>query len=282
MKKSLDPATGRSLEITRLLDAPRDLVWEVWTNPEHIKHWWGPEGFTNTIYTMEVRPGGMWEFMMHGPDGTDYRNLHMYVELVKPERIVLRHVNGPKFTLTATFTEEEGKTRLHIQSLFESEEHLAHLIKTVKADIGLKQNVDRLEAYLIQKTQPPQSAIRNRKSEILETRYVLAVQNLAISVAHYQEKLGFMTDWAYDGWHQLRRGKFVVMLGECSDDRSAFETRNHSYFAYVQVEGVDELYQELVGRGAEIHYPLGSKPWGMREFGVITVDGHRIMFGQQL
>ncbi|MCU0347947.1 MAG: VOC family protein [Saprospiraceae bacterium] len=117
---------------------------------------------------------------------------------------------------------------------------------------------------------------------IKEARHVLAVQNLEASANFYQEKLGFTTDWAYDGWHQLRRGSFVVMLGECPDDRSAFETRNHSYFAYVQVEGVDDLYHELVGRGAEIHYPLGSKPWGMREFGVITVDGHRIMFGQQL
>jgi uncharacterized glyoxalase superfamily protein PhnB len=117
---------------------------------------------------------------------------------------------------------------------------------------------------------------------ILETRYVLAVQNLAASVEHYQQKLGFTTDWAYDGWHQLRRGSFVVMLGECADDRSAFETRNHSYFAYVQVEGVDELYEELLTNGAEIHYPLGSKPWGMREFGIITIDGHRMMFGQQL
>jgi uncharacterized glyoxalase superfamily protein PhnB len=111
---------------------------------------------------------------------------------------------------------------------------------------------------------------------------VLAVQNLALSVAYYQEKLGFTTDWAYEGWHQLRRGSFVVMLGECTDDRPAFETRNHSYFAYVQVVGVDELYKELVGRGAEIHYPLGSKPWGMREFGIITVDGHRILFGEEV
>ncbi len=278
MQKSPDSTEGRSLEITRLLDAPRDLVWEVWTNPEHIKHWWGPEGFRNTIDKMEVRPGGVWEFTMHGPDGTDYRNVHVYVELVKPERIVLRHVNGPKFTLTATFTEEEGgKTRLHLQSLFESEEQMAHLIKAVKADVGLKQNVDRLEAYVA-----GQSEIRNRKSAIVETRYVLAVQNLAASVEHYQQKLGFTSDWAYDGWHQLRRGSFVVMLGECADDRSAFETRNHSYFAYIQVDGVDDLYKELVGRGAEIHYQLGSKPWGMREFGVITIDGHRIMFGQQM
>lgn len=276
MDKSPD-SNGRTLEITRLLDAPRDLVWEVWTNPEHIKNWWGPEGFTNTIDKMEVRPGGVWEFTMHGPDGTDYRNVHVYVELVKPERIVLNHVTGPKFTMTATFTEEGNKTRIHLHSLFESDEQLAHVIQVFKADVGMKQNVDRLEAYLA-----GQSEVRSLKSEIIEPRYVLAVQNLAVSVTHYQEKLGFTTDWAYDGWHQLRRGKFVVMLGECTDDRSAFETRNHSYFAYVQVEGVDDLYHELVGRGAEIHYPLGSKPWGMREFGVITVDGHRIMFGQEL
>jgi uncharacterized glyoxalase superfamily protein PhnB len=119
-------------------------------------------------------------------------------------------------------------------------------------------------------------------STFLETRYVLAVQNLEVSVSYYKDKLGFTTDWAYDGWHQLRRERFVVMLGECADDRSAFETRNHSYFAYVQVEGIDDLYKELIEKGVDIHYPLGSKPWGMREFGIITVDGHRIMFGQQL
>lgn len=286
MQKSPDSTEGRSLEVTRLLDAPRDLVWEVWTNPDHIKNWWGPEGFTNTIYKMEVWPGGVWEFTMHGPDGTDYRNVHVYVELVKPERIVLKHVTGPKFVLTATFTEEGNKTRVHVQSLFESEEQLAHVIKTVKADLGLKQNVDRMEAYVAGQKQftvgSGQSTVRSKQSAIVETRYVLAVQNLAASVAHYQEKLGFTTDWAYDGWQQLRRGSFVVMLGECTDDRSAFETRNHSYFAYVQVEGVDELFKELATKGANIHYPLGSKPWGMREFGVITIDGHRIMFGQQL
>lgn len=120
------------------------------------------------------------------------------------------------------------------------------------------------------------------KTTILETRYVLAVKDLAVSANYYIKKLCFTTDWAQDGWHQLRRGSFVVMLGECPDDRSAFETRNHSYFAYVQVEGVDELHKELSGNGVEIHYPLGSKPWGMREFGIITIDGHRIMFGQQL
>lgn len=127
-----------------------------------------------------------------------------------------------------------------------------------------------------------QSKLMNSKPAVLETRYVLAVQNLAASVDYYSEKLGFTTDWAYDGWQQMRRGPIVVMLGECAEDRSAFETRNHSYFAYIQVEGVDALHEELSEKGVQIHYPLGSKPWGMREFGIITLDGHRIMFGEEL
>ena len=140
--------SGRTLAITRLLNAPRELVWEAWTNPDHIKHWWGPEGFTNSIDKMEVKPGGVWQFIMHGPDGTDFRNEHHYVEVVKPERIVMDHVTGPKFRMTATFTEEGDKTRLHLHSEFESAEQLEQVIKVFKADVGMRQNMDKLEAYL--------------------------------------------------------------------------------------------------------------------------------------
>jgi catechol 2,3-dioxygenase-like lactoylglutathione lyase family enzyme len=117
---------------------------------------------------------------------------------------------------------------------------------------------------------------------IKNTRYVLAVKDLEKSARYYQEKLGFQTDWAEGGWHQLSRETFVVMLGECSDDLAAFETRNHSYFAYVQVESTDGLHRELVAKGVDIMYPLRSQPWGMREFGICTVDGHRIMFGEPI
>jgi uncharacterized glyoxalase superfamily protein PhnB len=113
-------------------------------------------------------------------------------------------------------------------------------------------------------------------------RYVLAVQNLQKSVDYYQKKLGFVTDWAFDGWHQLHRDNFIVMLGECSDNVSAFETRNHSYFAYVEVDNIDALHVELVQKGVEIMYPLRSQAWGMREFGICTPDGHRMMFGQPI
>ena len=139
---------GRELLITRLLNAPRELVWEVFTNPNHIKNWWGPDGFTNTIDTMEVKPGGAWEFVMHGPDGTDFKNKKVFTEIVKPERIVFEHVNHPKHITTVTFTAEGKKTMLKWHMLFESKEQFEQVVKTFKADEGLKQNIEKLEKYL--------------------------------------------------------------------------------------------------------------------------------------
>jgi uncharacterized protein YndB with AHSA1/START domain len=140
--------SDRELIITRTLDASIDLVWKVWTNPEHIKNWWGPTGFTNTIHKMEVKPGGEWDLVMHGPDGTDYKNKSIFKEIVKNERIVYEHISGPKFLATITFTAQGKKTFLKWHMLFESAEQFEQVVKTFKADEGLKQNVDKLEKYL--------------------------------------------------------------------------------------------------------------------------------------
>ena len=139
---------NREMSISRLLKAPREIVWKVWTSPEHIKHWWGPNGFTNTIFEMDVRPGGVWEFIMHGPDGTDYKNKHIYKEVVEPEKLVLEHVTGPIFLMTVTFEEQGDHTLVRIHSLFESAEQLQQVIKVFKADEGMRQNVERMENYL--------------------------------------------------------------------------------------------------------------------------------------
>ena len=148
-KEKNETATDRELSISRVVNAPRDLVWKVWTSADHIKHWWGPSGFTNTIFKMEVTPGGEWEFIMHGPDGTDYKNKHIYKEVIKPEKLVLEHVTGPRFLMTVTFQDRGKQTLVSIHSIFESAEQLKEVIKVFKADIGMKQNVDRMENYVV-------------------------------------------------------------------------------------------------------------------------------------
>ncbi|NND31270.1 MAG: glyoxalase [Saprospiraceae bacterium] len=121
-----------------------------------------------------------------------------------------------------------------------------------------------------------------KEPSLVGTRYVLAVKDLVLSATYYQEQLGFTTTWSGEGWHFLQRDRFIVMLGECKDDRSAFETRNHSYFAYVDVNGIDNLYNEYRKKEIEILSGPETKPWGQREFAIRTVDGHRIMFGEEI
>jgi len=137
----------RELLITRTLNAPAELVWEAFTNPEHVANWWGPNGFTNTIYTMDLRPGGLWELVMHGPDGTDYKNKSIYKEIVVNKRIVFNHFN-PDFTTTIEFEEQGEQTHLRWHMLFDSAEEFIQVVKTFKADEGLKQNIEKLIVYL--------------------------------------------------------------------------------------------------------------------------------------
>ena len=114
------------------------------------------------------------------------------------------------------------------------------------------------------------------------SRYVLAVKNLAQSADFYKNKLGFQTIWEDSGWHFLIRDEIKIMLGECPDDKSAFEINNHSYFAYVEVNKVDELYNEYQSKQVEVLSTIENKPWGQREFSIRTVDGHRITFGEEI
>lgn len=138
----------RELRLTRLLKAPVELVWEVFTNPEHIKHWWGPNGFTNTITKMDVEPEGEWDLVMHGPDGTDYKNKAVFKEIIKHKKIVYNHVSGPKFITTIEFEGKGDQTHISWHMLFESKEQFIQTVKTFKADEGLKQNIERLQQYL--------------------------------------------------------------------------------------------------------------------------------------
>lgn len=142
----------RGLLFERIFDAPRELVFDVWTNPKHIAQWWGPEGFTNTVDEMDVRPGGVWRFTMHSPDGVDYPNRIEFVEVVRPERLVYDHTGDAdesSFRGVVTFLPaEHGKTRLIMRSLFPSADVRAYAKREFHAEEGGNQTLDRLGAYL--------------------------------------------------------------------------------------------------------------------------------------
>ncbi|MBF6642124.1 SRPBCC domain-containing protein [Flavobacterium sp. J49] len=147
---ALANTADREIIVSRLLNAPIDLVWETWTNPDHIKNWWGPNDFTNTITKMDVIPGGQWKLIMHGPDGTDYDNESIFTEVEKNKKIAYHHFSGHEFMATIQFEERDHQTYLHWQMLFETNEELLRIMALFDINEGLKQNINRLEVYLKQ------------------------------------------------------------------------------------------------------------------------------------
>ena len=120
-------------------------------------------------------------------------------------------------------------------------------------------------------------------SRFTKPRYVIAVHDLERSARFYRDVLGFQVREAGDpGWRFFVRDECFIMAGECSDALAPADLGDHSYFAYLQVDGIDAFYGDLLGRKVEVIKPLRDEPWGMREFGIRTVDGHRIMFGASL
>ncbi|HYM30613.1 MAG TPA: SRPBCC family protein [Candidatus Cybelea sp.] len=148
-----DATADREIVITRVFDAPRERVFAAWTDPEHIGNWWGPNGFTVTTHSMDMRPGGVWRFVMHGPDGRDYKNRIVYDEIVKPERVVYRHDGGEdvepvQFQTFVTFEDVGGKTRLTMRAVFPTAAERDRVAKEYGAVEGSKQTLARLAAHL--------------------------------------------------------------------------------------------------------------------------------------
>ena len=139
---------ARTIGATRVFDAPRELVFDAWTDAKHISNWWGPRGFTTTTHEMDVRPGGQWLFMMHGPDGTDYPNEVLYSEVVRPERLVYRHGPEPVFDVTVTFEDLGGKTKMTMRAVFSSAAVRDQVEKEYGAVEGMYHTLDRLDEEL--------------------------------------------------------------------------------------------------------------------------------------
>ena len=117
---------------------------------------------------------------------------------------------------------------------------------------------------------------------VTKTRFVIAVPNLARSSTFYRDVLGFDIEELAPGWLVYRSGSCIIMAGECADAIPPSELGDHRYFAYLEINDIDSFHSRVTAAGAKIGKSLRNEPWGMREFGLTTIDGHRIMFAEMI
>ena len=144
-KKQVDDTEGERAQVTqRTIDAPSELVYSAFRNPEQLARWWGPDGFTNSFREFDLRVGGYWRFTMHGPDGRDYPNESRFLEVVPNERVIIEHFSGHHFILTITFTSIGNATVVGWRQLFDTVQHYRQIAAFVAQ--ANEQNLNRLEA----------------------------------------------------------------------------------------------------------------------------------------
>src|ERR671939_1364568 len=148
-------ATGdREIVISRVINAPREVVFEAFTEVRHLSQWWGPEGFTTTTRSFEFRVGGVWDFVMHGPDGTDYQEWITWREIVPPERIALLHGESRDdpnaFESVLTFEPAGEQTRIVMRAVFPTKELRDEAVEKYHAIEGGEQTLRNLAAYVME------------------------------------------------------------------------------------------------------------------------------------
>jgi uncharacterized protein YndB with AHSA1/START domain len=142
----------REIDISRVIDAPRGLVFEAFTEVRHLSRWWGPEGFTTTTRSFEFRVGGEWDFVMHGPDGTDYQEWITWTEIAPPERIVMLHGESRgdpnAFESVLTFEPAGAGTRIEMRTTFRTRDLRDEAVEKYHAVEGGQQTLGNLDAYV--------------------------------------------------------------------------------------------------------------------------------------
>jgi uncharacterized protein YndB with AHSA1/START domain len=145
--------TGREIVVSRLFDAPRDLVFEAWTSVEHLSNWFGPNGWTTPTESFDFRPGGHWKFVMDGPDDMHFPNYIEFQEIDRPSRITYRHGSGSEAAVedmqtVITFEDRDGKTLLTMTAVFATKEARDLVVEKFGAIEGGKQTLEKLAAYV--------------------------------------------------------------------------------------------------------------------------------------
>ena len=149
---STSATSDREIVVTRIIEGPRALVFEAYTDPRHLAEWWGPNGFTTTTRVFDFRPGGVWDFVMHGPDGTDYANWIEWREIEPPTRLVFLHGKQPDdpqaFVSTVTLVERGDATEVTMHAVFNTKAQRDEVVERYGAIEGGKQTLDRLAIYV--------------------------------------------------------------------------------------------------------------------------------------
>jgi len=153
------------ISITRVYDAPVQTVWEAWTDPDQVAQWWGPRGFTLTTHHKDLRPGGIWHYTMHGPDGVDYPNKTLYHVVEQHQKLVYDHGGyddrPPLFRVTVLFSEWDGKTTMQMTMTLPTAEEAEATRKFIKM-AGGNATWDRLAEFLDEKEKGCHSFVINR------------------------------------------------------------------------------------------------------------------------
>ena len=215
--------SANEITITRLYDAPVKTVWEAWTDPEQIAQWWGPRGFTLTTHSKDLRPGGTWDYTMHGPDGTDYPNVARYFEVEPMKK--LRYDHGGThdqpalFHVLVLFKEVNGKTQMDMTMTLPTPEALEETRQIIKNHNG-NSTWDRLGEYLEKASSDREIFIINRSfSAPLDTMY-----NLWTDPDHFTQWLpptGFTMRFIRadikpggSGFYAMTDGRAMTMYGK--------------------------------------------------------------------
>jgi uncharacterized protein YndB with AHSA1/START domain len=212
---------SNKIEITRIYDAPVAMVWDAWVDPAQVAQWWGPRGFTLTTEQKDVRPGGTWTYMMHGPDGTNYPNKTLFHEVDKHKRLVYDHGANddrpPMFRVTVLFTELAGKkTQMEMTMALRTAEEAEQTRKFIK-QAGGDSTWDRLAEFLA----PTDQFYINRSFEVpIQTMFDAWSDPAQLS--QWLPPTGFTMEYVRpaairaggEGFYRMSNGQGVTMYGK--------------------------------------------------------------------
>jgi uncharacterized protein YndB with AHSA1/START domain len=226
--------TSNTIHIERLYDAPVQAVWDAWTDTDQVAQWWGPRGFTITTHGKDLRPGGRWEYTMHGPDGVDYPNNTVYLEVVPLERLVydqgVSDGQPAMFRVTVEFSEVDGRTRMAMSMTMPTPEATARTRHVIK-HFGGNTTWDRLAEYLAKHGQDSERFVINRSVDAPQAA-VFAMWTQPEQIARWMPPAGAAMRFLRADIRTGGESLYAMTMGD---------TTMHGRVHYEEVRGPDRI-----------------------------------------